>query len=111
MSVKKKMKICKENNDFELNCYLKILDYFQKDSLDKEKNTEIWKNQSFIELMKLLEQKKNEDLVTNSIILMLSFFEDLPPDTYNTRGVDIKRISIEERKILIAGLEEEFLPN
>ena len=104
------MKICIENNDFELNCYLKILDYFQKDGLDKE-NTEIWKDQSFIELMKLLEQKKNEDLVSNSIILMLSLFEDLPPDTYNTRGVDINRISIEERKSLIAGLEEEFLPN
>jgi len=104
------MKICKANNDFEMNYYLKIIDYFQKDGINKE-NTEIWKNQSFIELMKLLEHKKNEDLVTNSIILMLSLFEDFPPDTYNTRGVDINQISNEERKSLIAGLEEEFLPN
>ena len=111
MSVKKKMKICKENNDFELNCYLKILDYFQKDSLDKEKNTEIWKNQSFIELMQLLDQKKNRELVTNALILILSLFEDIPPDTYNNRGVNINRISLEERKSLIAGLEDEFLPN
>ena len=51
------MKICKESNDFEMNCYLKILDYFQKDQTNKE-NTEIWKNQSLIKLMNMLEQKK-----------------------------------------------------
>jgi len=104
------MKICEDNDAFELDCYMKILDYFQKDKVNKE-NTDIWKNQSFIELMKLLEQKKNRDMVTNAIILMLSLFEDIPPDTYNNRGVNINRFSIEERKSLIAGLEEEFLPN
>jgi predicted HTH transcriptional regulator len=104
------MKIHDENEDFELDLYMQILDYFQKDKVNKE-NTEIWKDQSFIELMKLLEQKKNRDMVTNAIILMLSLFEDIPPDIYNNRGVDISRISIEERKSLFAGLEEEFLPN
>ena len=104
------MKICKDNDDFELDCYLKILDYFQKDKANKE-ITEIWKNQSYIELMRLLEQKTNKDLVKNAIILILILFEDIPPDIYNNRGVDINRISIEERKSLIAGLEEEFLPN
>ncbi|MHA2281460.1 MAG: hypothetical protein ACXAC5_11450 [Promethearchaeota archaeon] len=110
MSVKEKMKICEENEDLELDCYLKILDYFKESKVNKE-DTEIWKNQSFIELMKLLEQKKNKNLVTNAIILILSLFEDIPPDTYNNRGVNINRISIEDRKSLIAGLEEEFLPN
>jgi hypothetical protein len=104
------MKICEENEDLELDCYLKILDYFKESKVNKE-DTEIWKNQSFIELMKLLEQKKNKNLVTNAIILILSLFEDIPPDTYNNRGVNINRISIEDRKSLIAGLEEEFLPN
>ncbi len=104
------MKIHDENEDFELDLYMQILDYFQKDKVNKE-NTEIWKDQSFIELMKLLDQKKNRDLVTNSIIIILSLFEDIPPDTFNNRGVNINRISIEERKSLIAGLEEEFLPN
>jgi len=104
------MKICEDNDAFELDCYMKILDYFQKDKVNKE-NTEIWIDQTFIELMKLLEQEKNRDLVTNAIILMLSLFEEIPPDIYNNRGVDISRISIEERKSLIAGLEEEFLPN
>ncbi len=104
------MKICKDKDDLELDCYLKILDYFQEDKINKE-NTEIWKSRSFIELMKLLEEKKNRDLVTNAIILILSLFDDIPPDTYNNRGVDIKRISLEDKKSLIAGLEEEFLPN
>ncbi len=104
------MKVSNNHEDFEIDCYLKILDYFQKDKVNNE-NTEIWKNQSLIEMMELLDQKKNKALVTNAIILMLSLFEDIPPDTYNNRGVDISRISIEERKSLIAGLEEEFLPN
>ncbi|MFW9896616.1 MAG: hypothetical protein ACFFD7_12495 [Candidatus Thorarchaeota archaeon] len=104
------MKICENKEDLELDCYLKILDYFQKEKGNKE-NTEIWKDHTFIKLMKLLEQKKNKELVTNAIILILSLFEDIPPDTYNNRGVDISRISHEDRKSLIAGLEEEFLPN
>ena len=110
MSVKKKMKISNDNEDFELECYQKILDYFQKDNVHNE-NTEIWKSQSLIEIMTLLDQNKNRALVTNIIILLLSLFEDMPPDTYNNRGVDISQISIEERKSLILGLEEEFLPN
>ena len=104
------MKVSNNHEDFEIDCYLKILDYFQNVKV-KNKNTEIWKNQSFIELMKLLEDKKNRALVTNALILILSLFEDTPPDTYNNRGVNINRFSIEERKFLIAGLEEEFLPN
>ena len=104
------MKVSNNREDFEIDCYLKILDYFQKDKVNNE-NTEIWKNQSLIEMMELLDQKKNKALVTNAIILMLSLFEDIPPDTYNNRGVDISQISIEERRSLITGLEDEFLPN
>ena len=104
------MKVSNNHEDFEIDCYLKILDYFQKDKVNNE-NTEIWKNQSLIEMMELLDQKKNKALVTNAIILMLSLFEDIPPDTYNNRGVDISQISIEERRSLITGLEDEFLPN
>jgi len=104
------MKICKNNDAFELDCYMKILDYFQKDKVNKE-NTEIWKDQSFIELMKLLEQEKNRDVVTNAIILMLSLFEDMPPDTYNNRGVNINLISGKDRISIVANLKDEFLPN
>jgi len=104
------MKINNNIEDFELDCYLKILEYFQHEKVNKEE-TEIWKYHSLIELMKLLDKAKNQILVTNSIILMLSLFEDIPPDTYNNRGVDIDQISVKDRKTLIADLREEFLPN
>jgi len=104
------MKINNTTEDFELDCYLKILEYFQTENVNRER-TEIWKDHSLIELMKLLDKKKNRVLVTNSIILMLSLFEDIPPDTYNNRGVNINLISVKDRKALIADLKEEFLPN
>ncbi|MFW9942844.1 MAG: hypothetical protein ACFFFT_17550 [Candidatus Thorarchaeota archaeon] len=104
------MKINNNTEDFELDCYLKILEYFQTGKVNREQ-TEIWKDHSLIELMKLLDKKKNRVLVTNALILMLSLFEDIPPDIYNNRGVDINLISRRDRESLIADLKEEFLPN
>ncbi|MFX1344560.1 MAG: hypothetical protein ACFFBC_01430 [Promethearchaeota archaeon] len=104
------MKINNNTEDFELDCYLKILEYFQTEKVNREQ-TEIWKDHSLIELMKLLDKKKNRVLVTNALILMLSLFEDIPPDIYNNRGVDINLISRRDRESLIADLKEEFLPN
>lgn len=105
-----KMKINNNTEEFELDYYLKIIDYFQTKKVSREE-TEIWKDQSIVELMKLLEKAKNRALVTNALILLLSLFEDIPPDTYNNRGVNINRISRKDRKSLIANLQEEFLPN
>lgn len=104
------MKLSNNTKDFELDCYLKILEYFQTEKVNREE-TEIWKDQSLIELMRLLDKKKNRVLVTNALILMQTLFEDIPPDIYNNRGVDINRISLRDRKSLIANLKEEFLPN
>lgn len=104
------MKINTDNDELELDFYLKIIDYFQKEKVDKEK-TEIWKNQSIIELMKYLKRTHNRTLVTNALILILSLFEDIPPDIYNNRGVNLKRISERDKRFLIEDLKEEFLPN
>jgi hypothetical protein len=104
------MKISRNTEDFELDCYLQILDYFKSEKIDRAK-TEIWKNQSLIELMTLLDKTKHRVLVTNAIILILSLFEDIPPDTFNNRGVNINRISSKDRKSLVADLKGEFLPN
>ena len=104
------MKFSNNTEDFELDCCLKILEYFQTEKINREE-TEIWKDQSLIELMRLLDKKKNRVLVTNALILMVTLFEDIPPDMYNNRGVDINRISLRDRKSLIANLKEEFLPN
>ena len=96
--------------DYELDCYYKILDYFQKEKRNREQ-IEMWKYHSLIELMKLLDRTKNRTFVTNAIILILSLFEDIPPDTFNNRGVNINRISNKDRKSLFSVLKEEFLPN
>lgn len=104
------MKVINNNDELEIDCYLKILEYFQKEKVDRE-TTEIWKNQSLIELMNLLERTKNRTLVANAIILILTLFEDLPPDIYNNRGVHVKRISDRDKKSLIKELKDEFLPN
>lgn len=104
------MKINTHSDELELDLYLKIIDYFQKEKVTREE-IEIWKNKSIIELMKFLERSQNRTLVTNALILILSLFEDIPPDIYNNRGVNINRISQKDKRFLIEDLKEEFLPN
>lgn len=105
------MKITNNNKDCELDYYLKIIDYFQCKKINSEKK-DIWKSQSLIKLMNILDRTKNKDLVTNAIILLLSLFEEIPPDTYNNHGVDINCIPVKNRKSLInETLKNEFLPN
>ncbi len=104
------MKINTHSDELELDLYLKIIDYFQKEKVTREE-IEIWKNKSIIELMKFLEGSQNRTLVTNALILILSLFEDIPPDIYNNRGVNINRISQKDKRFLIEDLKEEFLPN
>jgi hypothetical protein len=104
------MKINSNCEEFELDYYLKILEYFQDDKISREKK-EIWKNQSIIELMNLLKRTQKRAFVTNALILILSLFEDTPPDIYNNRGVNVNHILENDKKYLIEGLKEEFLPN
>lgn len=104
------MKINTNSKDFELELYLKIVDIIQDDTISLE-NKEKWKNQSIIELMKLLENTQNRTFVTNALILILSLFEDIPPDIYHTRGNNINCISEKDKKSLILKLKNEFLPN
>ncbi|NVM35871.1 MAG: hypothetical protein HWN81_09765 [Candidatus Lokiarchaeota archaeon] len=104
------MKINTNSKESELEIYLKIVDIFQDDTVSPE-NKEIWKNQSIIELMKLLERTQNKAFVTNALILILSLLEDIPPDLYNNRGHNINCISEKDKKSLILNLKNEFLPN
>ena len=104
------MKINTNSKEFELECYLKIVDCFQDENISPE-TKEIWKNHSIIELMKMLERTQNRAFVTNALILILSLFEDIPPDIYNNRGNNINYISKKDKKSLILNLKNEFLPN
>ncbi|MFX0008557.1 MAG: hypothetical protein ACFFAV_17740 [Candidatus Hermodarchaeota archaeon] len=102
------MKINSHSN--ELDLYLNIIDYSQKEQITKEE-IEIWKDKSIIELMKYLKRTHNRNFVTNALILILSLFEDIPPDLYNNRGVNFNHITEKEKDFLIEELKEEFLPN
>ncbi|MFX1568496.1 MAG: hypothetical protein ACFFCV_09020 [Promethearchaeota archaeon] len=104
------MKININDDELELDYYLQIIDYFQKEKVSKEE-IEIWMDKSIIELMKYLKRTHNRSLVTNALILLLSFFENLPPDNYNNRGVEINRISELDKRSIIENLKNEFLPN
>lgn len=110
MSSLRKMKIIRNNDDLELNCYLEIIEYFKDNQINQDEK-EIWKNHSFIELMKFLDRTSNRELVSNAIILILSLCEDKPLDIYSERGMDIDQIADSDKILLIEKLKNEFLPN
>jgi hypothetical protein len=95
------------NNCTEMECYETILNYFQENKFNREK-IDLWKNKTFISLMKKLEKTQNRLLVKNVIILILSLFENIPPDIYNNRGIDINRLSYEDKNTLYSELKKEF---
>ena len=85
------MKINNNSEDFELNYYLRIIENFQDPSTNRETRV-IFMNHSLIELMKIFKRTKNREMIANAIILILSLFEDIPPDNYNSLGVNIDEI-------------------
>ncbi|MEJ2277587.1 MAG: hypothetical protein P8Y70_07545 [Candidatus Lokiarchaeota archaeon] len=95
------------NKCTEIDCYEKILDFFQENKF-KKKKIELWKNKTFIALMKKLEKTQNRVLVKNAIILMISLFDNIPPDIYNNRGIDIDLLSKADKSNLYTKLKEEF---
>ena len=104
------MSLINNNINFELDYYTKIINYIQKGNF-KYRKAEIWRSKALIELMEFFKRTRNRTLVTNALLLLISLFEDNPPDIYNNLGEDANHISKEERKILMAELKDEFLPN
>ena len=95
------------DDESEMELYSKILDVYQNRQLDKEA-IEIWKDKSYIDLMHVLKRTNNKNLVKNAIILILSLFEDIPIDLYETQGVDAKELKLEKKKAFISELKMEF---
>ena len=101
------------NDNYELDYYLGIIDYFQNQASDSE-TTALWKNKSFIELMKVLKRTKKKEFVKNAIILILSLFEEIPPDSFNNRGIKANSLSGGDKVSYVNILKTEFindLPN
>jgi len=98
-----------EVND-ELGYYNKIIECFHKYQNDDLKR-EICKNKSIVSLMRSAKYKKKKDFIKNSLIFVLSLFddEDLPPDLYTNIGNDIKNTTDDEQKEILLELRKEFL--
>ncbi|MHA1148905.1 MAG: hypothetical protein ACTSR8_11765 [Promethearchaeota archaeon] len=98
------------DDSLEIDCYEKILNYFNN-CQDPREIKEIWKSRSLITLMKKLISTQNKRLIRNALILLLSLFEDMPPDIFNNRGIDINRLTGNDRDLVLSKLKGEFLPN
>jgi len=95
----------------EFDYYSDIIEFFQNPNINKE-TIEIWKNKSFIELMKVLERKtSSKEFVKNAILLILSLFEELPPDIYTSRGTNVNSLDNGEKSSYISVLKTEFIDN
>ena len=90
----------------ESECYNRIINFFQKDSNDKEK-IEIWKNRSYIKLMHRLNDERSKYLAKNAIILILSLFENYPPDIYNNMGNKLEHLNSKEKEKVLSQLKKE----
>ncbi|TXT67341.1 MAG: hypothetical protein BAJALOKI1v1_120033 [Promethearchaeota archaeon] len=96
------------NGLVEKDFYDEILKFFNR-APHKQSEVEIWKHQTYIELMKVLKKTQNKQKVRNSIILLLMLFgENIPPDIYNTRGNKRKNLNTDEKNKLISLLKDEF---
>ena len=104
------MKINTKSDELEIDYYLQIIEYFQNEKISREE-IEIWTDKSIIELMKYLKHTQNRTLVTNALILILSLFENTPPDNYNNRGLEINFGSEIDKQSILKNLKNEFLPN
>jgi len=96
------------NDDLEMEYYTKILDFYQNQKFDKE-TVEIWKSKSYIELMQVLKRTHNKNLVKNAIILILSLFEELPLDIYDSSGQSVRELTEEDKNSYISHLRSEFV--
>ncbi|TXT58826.1 MAG: hypothetical protein BAJALOKI2v1_300041 [Promethearchaeota archaeon] len=91
----------------ELEFYTKILNTYQKEDMSRQEK-EMWKNRTYVKLMKILERTNNINVVRNSLILILTLFENIPPDLFNNRGINIELLSEGDKDKLFEQLKEEF---
>ncbi|MFX0047734.1 MAG: hypothetical protein ACFE8G_06140 [Candidatus Hermodarchaeota archaeon] len=96
------------NESYELDYYLNIIDFFQNQDTNRE-TRELWRNKSFIQLMKVLKRTRKKELVKNAIILILSLFDELPPDSYNNRGVKPDSLTNSDKLSYVNILKSEFI--
>ena len=99
-----------KNSDIidEDELYDKILDLFSKEK--KNPNLRVLLGaRSIIELMKRMNNSKNKEVAKNAIIVLISLFDDYPPDIFDNIGADLESLSEEEREEAMEKLKEIFI--
>ncbi len=107
------MNMSNNNDTYELDYYISIIDFFQNQNTDRE-TKEIWKNKSLIELMKVLKRTRKTEFVKNAIILILSLSDHMPPDSYNNKGIKVTSLTSGDKRSYVNLLKSELindLPN
>jgi len=104
------MSLENSGNCEELHFYEKVIDCYQKykdDTLRKD----ICKNKSIVKLFRSLKYKKNKEFVKNSLIFVLSLFDDEnnSADLYSNLGKELTTIPEMNLKEIIMILKKEFL--
>ena len=96
------------NIDFEEEYYCKIIDFFQQNK-HNSKSIEMWRNKSFMELMKILKRTHDKQFVRNAILLILTLSDTFLPDTYNYRGVNTNDLCKTDKATMISILKTEII--
>jgi len=107
------MNVSNNSDNYELDYYLSIIDFFQNQNTNRE-TAELWRDKSFIELMKVLKQTRKKEFVKNAIILILSLIDQIPPDTYSKKGIKVNSLTSGDKFSYVNILKSEFindLPN
>ena len=91
----------------EVDCYTKIINLFLKIGKDPI-SIETWKDKAILKIMNVLKDPKNKRWVQNALIILLSLFDDNPPNLYDNLGKNINILSTKEKEQVIIRLKEEF---
>ncbi|MFX1410795.1 MAG: hypothetical protein ACFFA6_10600 [Promethearchaeota archaeon] len=91
----------------EMDYYLNLIDefYFYKDKYQRE----LWKDEKIIELMRISKDIKNNKFLQNTLIFLMSLFNDHFVDTYECESKVIGDLLNSEKEILLSTLRVEVI--
>ena len=92
----------------DVACYDKILDCYIKHKRNPIKK-EMCKNRSIFWLMEKLRKRNDRHIVQNALLIVLSLFEDNPPDLYSNIGEEIRELTDQnDKEKIISELKKEL---
>ena len=101
------MALDKNSDQKELECYTKIINLFSKMG-DNPLIHEMYKDKAILKIMNDLKNPKNENWLKNSIIILLSLFDDNSADLYDNLGLDGKSLVSPDKDKMFSKLRKEY---